>query len=60
MGLLFLVLGLILLAYGIASDPAIYARHSLGHNVNLSCGGFFVLVGCASLWMARNSRRSAP
>ena len=35
MGWLFLTLGVILIVFGFTSDPAIYATHSLGQNVNL-------------------------
>ena len=58
MGLLFLSLGLILVGYGLVADPAIYARHSLGQNVNLTWGVVFVLFGIAMLWLARRSSRS--
>ncbi|HEY0864466.1 MAG TPA: hypothetical protein VGD97_10215 [Lacunisphaera sp.] len=57
MGLLFLSLGLILAGYGLLADPAIYARHSLGQNVNLTWGIVFVLFGAAMLWLARRARR---
>jgi hypothetical protein len=53
MGLLFLLLGIILVAYGFASDPAIYARHSLGQNVNLIWGAVFALFGSTLLWLVR-------
>ncbi len=53
MGLLFLLLGVILVAYGAVSDPAIYAQHSLGHNVNLVWGAIFAVFGAALLWLAR-------
>lgn len=53
MGLLFLLLGVILLAYGAVSDPAIYARHSLGQNVNLLWGALFAIFGALMLWLAR-------
>ncbi len=57
MGLLFLTLGVILVAYGFVADPAIYARHSLGQNVNLTWGVIFALFGGAMLWLARRARR---
>jgi hypothetical protein len=57
MGLLFLILGVILVGYGLVSDPAIYAEHSLGQNVNLFWGVIFALFGGVMLWLAR--RRSA-
>jgi hypothetical protein len=53
MGLLFLLLGIILVAYGFFSDPAIYAAHSLGQNVNLLWGAIFTLFGGAMLWLSR-------
>jgi len=53
MGLLFLLLGIILVAYGFVSDPAIYAAHSLGQNVNLFWGAIFALFGGVMLFLAR-------
>lgn len=53
MGLLFIVLGAILTIYGFVSDPAIYAEHSLGHNVNILWGVIFVLFGGVMLWLSR-------
>jgi hypothetical protein len=56
MGLLLLLLGGILAAYGIASDPAIYAR-SLGLNVNLWWGLALALVGAVMISLARRAPR---
>lgn len=56
MGLLFLLLGVILVAYGFVSDPAIYAAHSLGQNVNLLWGSIFALFGGAMLYLVRRSK----
>jgi hypothetical protein len=56
MGLLLLLLGLILVVYGVVSDPAIYQR-SAGLNVNLWWGGALVLVGGAMVALARRARR---
>ena len=53
MGLLFLVLGVILVVYGFTSDPAIYAAHSLGQNVNLLWGAIFAAFGAVMVWLAR-------
>ncbi len=53
MGLLFLLLGIILVAYGFTSDPAIYAKHSLGQNVNLLWGAIFALFGGVMLFLSR-------
>ncbi len=56
MGLLFLILGVILIGYGLISDQAIYAAHSLGQNVNLIWGAIFALFGGVMLWLARRAR----
>jgi len=56
LGLLFLLLGLILVVYGFVSDPAIYAQHSLGQNVNLTWGGVFVAFGAGMLLWSRRRR----
>jgi hypothetical protein len=58
MGLLFLALGVILVAYGLTADAAIYAKHSLGQNVNLTWGVIFALFGGAMLWLAARARKS--
>jgi hypothetical protein len=57
LGLLFLLLGLILIVFGLASDPAIYAAHSLGENVNLFWGGIFTAFGAAVLLLSRRGRK---
>lgn len=56
MGLLFLLLGAILAAYGVLSDPAIYAR-SLGLNVNLWWGAVLLVSGVVMVALARRARR---
>lgn len=53
MGLLFLLLGVILVGYGFMSNPAIYAQHSLGQNVNLLWGAIFALFGGVMLYLSR-------
>lgn len=58
MGLLFLALGVILVGYGLVADAAIYARHSLGQNVNLLWGAIFALFGMVMLWLARRAPKS--
>ncbi|MDI1319198.1 MAG: hypothetical protein PSW75_03250 [bacterium] len=58
MGLLFLTLGLVLVIFGLTADHAIYAKHSLGLNVNLTWGALFALFGALMLWLARRSRPS--
>lgn len=56
MGLLFLALGVILVIYGFTADTAIYAKHSLGENVNLIWGCIFALFGGIMLWLARRTK----
>ena len=56
LGLLFLLLGLILVGYGLTSDPAIYVQHSLGQNVNVFWGTIFVLFGAAMLLLTRRNK----
>lgn len=56
MGLLFLLLGAILLVYGVFADPAIYAR-SLGINVNLWWGAVLLAGGGVMVALARRAQR---
>ena len=56
MGLLFLVLGIVLVVYGLTADPAIYVEHSLGQNVNVLWGGIFAAFGALMLWLAKRSK----
>jgi len=51
-GVLFSALALVLIVYGLISDPAIYDR-SLGINVNLSWGCVLLVFGLAMLWASR-------
>ena len=60
MGLLFLILGLILVGYGLAADPAIYTTHSLGQNVNVTWGSIFALFGAAMLTLAAKAKKTTP
>jgi hypothetical protein len=55
-GLLFSVFGLLLVGYGLLSDPAIYAR-SLGFNVNLGWGLVLLAFGTSMLALWRRSAR---
>lgn len=57
MGLLFLSLGVILVVFGFVADPAIYVKHSLGQNVNLTWGSLFALFGATMLWLARRAAK---
>lgn len=59
-GLLFLILGAILCCYGALSDPAIYALHSFGLNVNLLWGTVFALFGAGMLLLVWRSRHRRP
>ena len=56
MGLLFLLLGIILVIYGLAADPVIYAEHSLGQNVNVLWGAIFVGFGGVCLWLVKRAK----
>ena len=51
-GVLFSALALVLIVYGLISDPAIYAR-SLGINVNLGWGCVLLVFGLAMLAASR-------
>lgn len=53
-GLLFLILGLILLVFGVVSDPSLYQR-SLGININLWWGLVLALAGALMLFLSRRS-----
>ena len=51
-GILFSALAVLLIVYGLISDPAIYAR-SLGINVNLGWGCVLLVFGLAMLVASR-------
>ena len=51
-GLMFSIIGALLVVFGLASDPAIYER-SLGLNVNLWWGVVLLLFGLVMLWLVR-------
>lgn len=57
-GGLFTLLGLLLISYGLMSDPAVYAR-SLGYNVNLGWGAVVLVFGLLFLWLGRSGTSSA-
>jgi hypothetical protein len=52
MGLMFSIIGVLLVLFGLASDPSIYQR-SLGVNVNLWWGLVLLAFGLAILWLVR-------
>lgn len=58
-GLMFTIDGLLLVGYGLVSDPAIYAR-SLGANVNLWWGMVLLAFGIGMLVPAIRPRRRPP
>ncbi len=57
-GLMFSIFGVMLLAFGLLSDPAIYER-SLGINVNLWWGMVLLAFGLVMLGFALRARKTA-
>lgn len=53
-GLMFSIIGVLLVLFGMMSDPAIYQR-SLGINVNLLWGLVLLVFGLAMLWLVRRA-----
>lgn len=59
MGAMFVILGGIVTAFGVMSDPTIYAEHSLGININIWWGLVLLLFGGVMLGLAwRASKQS--
>jgi uncharacterized YccA/Bax inhibitor family protein len=58
-GLMFSIIGVLLAAFGVASDRAIYER-SLGINVNLWWGLVLLGFGVVMLWLVLRGRRGVP
>lgn len=56
-GLLFTLLGALLVVFGLTSDPAIYVR-SLGVNVNLWWGVVMMAFGLVMIGLARRGRKT--
>ncbi len=57
-GLLFTILGALLLGYGLLTAGSdMYAR-SLGTNVNLGWGAVLLVFGLGMLWLARRKTRA--
>lgn len=56
LGLIFSLFGAMLVIYGLASNPAIYAR-SLGDNVNLWWGLVLLVFGLLMLFLAWRAKR---
>jgi hypothetical protein len=57
-GLMFSIIGALLVVFGITSDPAIYQR-SLGFNVNLWWGLVLLVFGLVMLWLVRRGSVSS-
>ncbi|HEV2270106.1 MAG TPA: hypothetical protein VGR92_11645 [Steroidobacteraceae bacterium] len=55
-GSLFVILGALLMGYGLVSNPAIYQR-SLGVDINLWWGGALLAFGLAMLGLAWQAAR---
>jgi hypothetical protein len=55
---MFAALGLLLVGYGLYSNPAIYQR-SLGIDINLYWGWVLLVLGAAMLFFAWRSRAGA-
>jgi hypothetical protein len=56
-GLMFTIIGALLVLYGLTSDSSIYAR-SLGINVNLTWGVVLTIFGAVMLALARRAPRT--
>jgi hypothetical protein len=56
-GGMFSIFGVVLIAYGLLSSPAIYER-SLGINVNLWWGVVLLLFGLVMLWLGFRADRA--
>ena len=55
-GFLFSIFGVLLIAYGVLSDPAIYQR-SLGININLEWGIVMLVFGGIMLALGRRGTK---
>jgi hypothetical protein len=55
-GFLFSIFGVLLIAYGLLSDPAIYQR-SLGININLEWGIVMLVFGAIMLALGRRGTK---
>jgi hypothetical protein len=62
-GLMFSILGAVLVIYGSVSNPQIYRDHSLGVNINLIWGAVIFVFGLIMLllaWLGRKARPDIP
>ena len=58
-GMMFAILGALLLGYGLLGDASIYSR-SLGYNVNVSWGAAVLGFGLVMLFFGRRAMGRAP
>ena len=58
-GLLFVLLGLLLVGYGLTGDRSVYQR-SLGYNVNVGWGFCLLVFGLVCLALAWRGARNRP
>jgi hypothetical protein len=56
-GGMFIILGAILVVFGLVSDPQLYEMHSLGININLGWGCVILAFGLFMLTLAGLARR---
>jgi protein-S-isoprenylcysteine O-methyltransferase Ste14 len=56
-GGMFIILGAILVVFGVVSDPRLYEVHSLGININLGWGCVILAFGIFMLTLAWRARQ---
>jgi len=59
-GLMFGIIGLVMLVYGLLTGGDSMYRHSLGINVNVWWGAVLLVFGALMLYFARKAAREAP
>ncbi|MFT3783871.1 MAG: hypothetical protein QM790_17815 [Nibricoccus sp.] len=57
MGLLFALIGAILMVHGFTADPEIFKTHSLGININVRWGLIIFAFGAIMLFLARKKKQ---
>jgi hypothetical protein len=57
MGLLFAIIGAILIVHGFTADPAIFNTHSLGININVRWGIIILAFGAIMLFLSRKKQQ---
>ena len=61
LGLMFAIVGALLAGFGVmTASSTMYAKHSLGVNVNLWSGLGMLAFGLTVLWLARRAATKAP